>query len=544
MKKSCGVFVAVWLVLAGAYAAVAWWRIQEKAPALIIGVLGGTFAGILISSAYGLVQGLKDRAALRRAVNREPRVDGRLEAATGPVQPLAAALTSPFSGKECVAYEYDVKDPAAGRSAFTGVALAPCAIRTGTGPVKLLGWAVLDEFEGDPGDIDPERGAAFLRTASFEPLGLKNALSTLGSLLTDDDGSIRKDFRIEGADVDLAGKKISEKVVLAGANVTALGVWSAAKGGFASSGAAVNRLYPFGPSITAEEVVGSSRKTFAVAAVLFLVLHGILVPMYLLSPGPPPRDRAGQVLPDHPSVWDERDCSRLKDLLAAGADPNEPGAGGRTPLMNAVSNGQIECVKALVAAGARPDTPDEDGSSAMSWAITGERGDLVAVLTAAGGTDFRVTARTGRPLSPDDGPVRAAVAYLAAIQAGDLAALERVSSPSTPALIRRHDVLRLWQRTRPAAPGFAGGFWNEESATLAVRGATAGSKGAVVVFHYHLKKQPDGWHVDKEWFNDEKTEPVSTPVQTPTRTSSSRGVRALFPAAPAASARPVTLAGS
>ena len=507
MKKSCALVVVVWLVLAGAYAAVAWWRTQERVPALIIGILGGTFAAILVGSATGLVQGLKDRAALRRAQDGVPRVDGRLEAASGRVRPLGAPLAGPFTGKPCVAYEYDVKDPKDGRSAFSGVALAPCAIDTPTGPARLLGWSVLDEFEGDPNEIDRERGAAYLRSAPFEPLGLKNAVSMLSSLLADDDGSIRKDFRIEGAEIDLAGRKISEKIVPVGATLTALGIWSAAKGGFASTGAAVIRLYPFGPSVTAEEVVGNSRKTFAIAAVLFLVLHGILVPMYLLSPGPSPRDRAGKVIPGNPSVFDERDCDRLRDLLAAGADPNEPGAGGRTPLMNAVSNGKIECVKALVAAGASPDAADEDGSSAMSWAITGEREDLVAVLKAAGGTDFRVTAETGRPLAPDDGPVQAVRAYLAAIQAGDLTALEQASNPSTPALITKHDVLRLWQQTRPAEPGFVSGFWNDGAATLVVRGATAASRGGVVLFHYHLKKMPDGWHVDKEWFNDEKPEP-------------------------------------
>lgn len=37
------------------------------------------------------------------------------------------------------AYEYDVKDPRAGRSDFTGVALAPCAIDTARSPVPILG---------------------------------------------------------------------------------------------------------------------------------------------------------------------------------------------------------------------------------------------------------------------------------------------------------------------------------------------------------------------------------------------------------------------
>ena len=506
MKKSCGLHAALWLVLVGAYAGVAWWRIQEAVPALVIGFLGGTFATLVASSAVGLLMGQKDRAALRRARNGLPPKDGRLEAATGPIRPVGAPLEGPFTGKECVAYEYDVKDSDEARSAFTGFALAPCAIDTSTGPVRLLGWAVLDEFEVDEKELDRERGAAYLRGASSEPLGLKSALSTLGSLLVDDDGSLRRDLRIEGAGIDLAGRKVSEKVVPVGATVTALGVWSALKGGFAPSGATVNRLYPFGPSVTIEEVVRKSRMTFAVACFFFLALHAILVPMYLLSPGPPKRDRSGQVIPGNPSVFDERDCDRLRDLLAAGADPNEAGAGGRTPLMNAVSRGNIECVRTLVTAGARPDATDEDGSSAMSWAITGEREDLAEVLKAAGGTDFRVTAETGRPLAADDLPARTVRAYLDALQAGDLAALERVSSPSTPALIREHDVLGLWQRTRPVTSEFVSGFSNDEAATLAVRGATGLSNGGFIVFHYHLKNHPDGWHVDKEWFNEKKIE--------------------------------------
>ncbi|HSB36705.1 MAG TPA: ankyrin repeat domain-containing protein [Thermoanaerobaculia bacterium] len=520
MKKSCGLLVGLWLVLAGAYAAVAWWRTQEALPAVVIGILGGTFAAMLVGSAISLFGSVGDRAALRRAQSREPRVDGRLEAASGHIRPLGDALVAPFSGTSCVAYEYDVKEARGGRSAYAGVALAPCVIDTSTGPVRLLGWSALDEFARGPDEIDRERGAAYFRNAPFEQLGLSNALALAGSLLAGDDGSIRKDLRMEGADVDLEGKTITEKLVPVGAKVTALGTWSAARGGLVPSGATMLRLFPTGIKFTAEDLTSASRRNFAIACGFFLALHAILVPMYLLSPGPPPRDRAGQPVPRNPSVWDERDCIRLRDLLAAGADPNEPGAGGRTPLMNAVANGKIECVKTLVEAGARPDTPDEDGSSAMSWAITAEREDLVAVLKAGGGTDFRVTAQTGRPLSPDDGPVRAVEAYLAAIQTGDLAALERVSSPSTPALIRRHDVLGLWQRTRPAAPGFVSGFWNDDSATLAVRGATAASRGGAVVFHYHLKRQPDGWHVDKEGFDDEKTEPVPS-VQPPARTGSS-----------------------
>src|SRR5262245_37900504 len=116
--------LAVWLLLVGAYGYVAWERIREPMPAAVIAVLGGTFAAVLVGSFAGLFTGARDRAAIRRALNGEAFRDGRLEAASGAIRPIDAALQAPFTGRPCVAYEYDVKLPGGDRSEFAGVALA------------------------------------------------------------------------------------------------------------------------------------------------------------------------------------------------------------------------------------------------------------------------------------------------------------------------------------------------------------------------------------------------------------------------------------
>jgi hypothetical protein len=286
MKKSCGLSVAVWLVLGCVYGGVAWKKTHETVPTAFIGILGGTFAAMLVGSAWGLVTGSDDRRALQRALEGEPPKDGRLEAATGTVRALGTPLEAPFTGQECVAYEYNVKNRAEGRSDFTGVALAPCAIETPRGPVKILGWSLLDQFpKALKDDVDRARGLAYLQSAKFEPLGLSNALSFLKDLIADQDGTIRKDMRIADAEPDLEKRRIEERVVPVNSTVTILGVWSEAQRGFApASSVAMNRLYPSGAAAVLKDVRWNSLKAFGIAVFFFVALHAILVPMYLLAP--------------------------------------------------------------------------------------------------------------------------------------------------------------------------------------------------------------------------------------------------------------------
>ena len=287
MKKSCGQWGVVWLALMGAYATLAWGKTHVALLAGTIGFLGGTFATMLVSSTVSLLTGGTEGGALKRAVAGAPPENGRLEAASGRVRALGAPLEAPFTGRPCVAYEYDVTNPEAGRSDFAGVALTPCAIDAPRGPVRILGWSMLDEFPKTlEEDIDADRALSYLRSAAFEHLGLTNALTFPSVLVADQDGSIRKDMRIADGPPHLEGRHLSERIVPEGSTVTVLGIWSESERGFRpSSSAMMNRLYPVSAGTVLAGSAGGSWKTFGVALFLFLAFHAILVPIYLHAPG-------------------------------------------------------------------------------------------------------------------------------------------------------------------------------------------------------------------------------------------------------------------
>jgi ankyrin repeat protein len=223
----------------------------------------------------------------------------------------------------------------------------------------------------------------------------------------------------------------------------------------------------------------------------------MLVPMYLLAPR---RDSHGEVLPAHPSVLDERDCDRQKELLAAGADPNELGRLGVRPLMNAAREGSAPCVQNLLASGARIEDADWNGDTALAQALTANREDTAAVLRTAGAKDFRITAETGRPIGEDSEPFGVVKEYIAAVHRGDFEAMARlVPGSSVKRMRERSDDLALWQSMRPKAPHLASGWMTDVAATLTVGGVTPQGERTV---SYHLEKSPEGWRIGKEWFPD------------------------------------------
>lgn len=499
MKKGCGFLLVLWMALAGAYGYVAWQKIHEAFPVAIIAILGGTFASVLVSSFIGLFTGGRDRAALARASNAEPALDGRLEAASGTIRPLGSALEAPFTGRSCVAYEYDVKQSAAGQSDFAGVAMAPCAVDTIRGPVRVLGWAILDEFPRDDIGSDRARGLTYLQSTQFEPLGLTSILSVLTDLLADDDGTIRKDFQIGSAEIRLDGRTITERIIPSGAMVTMLGRWSEEKRGFAPTGpATMNRISPGDLATARKQIGGNSVQAFVIGVCMFLVLHAFLVPIFFLTPAPG-ATRSGKPA----SVWDERDCNRQKTLLEAGADPNELGRDGLTPLMNAARMSETACVENLTAAGARLDTTDKDGDSAFAQAVMAGRDENAEALRKAGATDFRVTEADGDRVTGDSPPFEAVKDYIAAVHRGDFATMARLRIGSSVALMEERKAdLPFWQSMRPKSFTIAEGWMNANAATLTIRGATPDGDRRVC---YQLQKNAEEWRIKNEWFPEPKS---------------------------------------
>jgi uncharacterized protein len=64
------------------------------------------------------------------------------------------------------------------------------------------------------------------------------------------------------------------------------------------------------------------------------------------------------------------DLERVSILLAAGANPNTQNAMGRTTIMEAIADANIELAHILLQAGARVDIPDNNGITALQMAFS------------------------------------------------------------------------------------------------------------------------------------------------------------------------------
>ncbi len=75
----------------------------------------------------------------------------------------------------------------------------------------------------------------------------------------------------------------------------------------------------------------------------------------------------------------------ITTLLKAGANPNETGLNGETPVMFASRNGNPAAVKALIAAGANVNARERlRGTTPLMWAAEQSHPEAVQVLIQAG----------------------------------------------------------------------------------------------------------------------------------------------------------------
>ena len=125
--------------------------IPDPVVPFFFGLFTAIGTGAVLVGLLGLFRSRRLQAAIRRDGEGMPKKDGGFEAAGGTIQPIGEAVISPFQGRPCVAYEYDVAatgqdNQTAGSDAW-GWALTPAVIRSDRGELRLLGFPDLERFD-------------------------------------------------------------------------------------------------------------------------------------------------------------------------------------------------------------------------------------------------------------------------------------------------------------------------------------------------------------------------------------------------------------
>ncbi len=231
MKRGCLIALLTW----AAFSAVYWQFIHDRLnpPAnLWVSIGAGFFMAIVIGAIRTAFTSAADARRARRAIEPagfmgEQPNDGETVAVAGTIRPLGDALLAPFSHKRAVLYSYEIEHPgpmtrnqSGPMKDYSGFALTPSVIDSMRGQVKLLCFPQLEAVEKEVvfGPDAMTNAAAYIRDTQWTPMEGFNPgqiFREVKEMLTDDDGQIRKDWRIHGMD-DLQGTTLMEKVVAPG----------------------------------------------------------------------------------------------------------------------------------------------------------------------------------------------------------------------------------------------------------------------------------------------------------------------------------------
>jgi len=425
LRRGCTLILGLFLLI---FAIYLWFftRYFEWPGNLIAAGLGALFGSMGLGAIGHLLWAWRDTAAFARAAHRDPPQAGRLVVAAGPIQPLGAPIAAPFSGQPCVAYEYEVVSNQVQRESgsrpcdIAGFGMAACAIGTAHGGVRLLGFPLLDEFPKTRAD-----GAAAIARArdyeattpfeAMEGLGAVKMFSAFDDALADDDGIVRKDFRLKKEAIPFEHRSLNERIVRVGEAVCALGRYDADKRALVPAGATLNRLWPGAPDKVRRQIVSTARSQATLGFAFFAISHAMLGLAFYLSETRHARESEDRQASAIRMAVQNNDVAALERAVRRGANPNardqfgdavlldvrEPamaaalvrlGANvdvrhrddGDTPLIRAARMGNLELVQVLLAARASLHAETTTGATAIGEAVRGGHDDVVAVLRAAG----------------------------------------------------------------------------------------------------------------------------------------------------------------
>jgi ankyrin repeat protein len=555
MKQGCALSLAVWALSGYAY----WYFLHALfLPPLnwivpvSLGLLMAVAVGALQTAMKSAVEAIRTGSSSVSPGIIEPPKDGEVITVAGHIRAVGASLRAPFSGKPAVLYSYEIQhygSQGGGESGivkdYSGFALNPCAVDTPRGPIRILGFPMLEGFAKElmASDVATSNAVAYLGSTEFADMtGLKvrAMYREIKDLMTDDDGQVRKDWRMTD-DPDVADKSLYEQIVSPGEQVCVIGRYSAEKRGVVPDVAHGNPLRLVQGDLRA--ATGSAwRKTasnlIGFAVVTLLVNYGAYSVYKKMSGHVPvgiPQTRfvsiedkqeyervvragnieamekmVGRGMPVDVANEDgatplayARDLKTAQWLIAHGASVNTRTHRGQTPLMEQSSAGRADVVALLIKSGADLDAKEpEYKTTALMQALNNEKADVVELLRKAGAHDDTVTAEKGTPIDAKSEPAKVCVQWLDAVQHSDLATLKKIST------FEKLDGVdfKAWQGARPAHVIKVSGFASDDTATVSVRGPVPSGQW-YCTWTYQLVHRDGVWKIsDERWETKEDSQ--------------------------------------
>src|SRR5881394_1759351 len=220
MKKACIIGLLTWAALSAAY----WYWLHQhlNPPADVwVSIAAGFIMAVVVGTIRTAFASAGDAQRVRRALEPagfmgdQPK-DGETIAVAGTIRPLGEALLAPFSRKRAVLYSYEIEhDNPSMRNEmrtvkdYSGFALTPSVIDSMRGAVKLLCYPQLEAVDKDvvitPDAVtNAKEYIANTQWTSMEGFNPAQIYREVREMLTDDDGQIRKDWRMSRRE-DLSG---------------------------------------------------------------------------------------------------------------------------------------------------------------------------------------------------------------------------------------------------------------------------------------------------------------------------------------------------
>jgi uncharacterized protein len=467
-----------------------------------------------------------------------PPRDGERVAIAGTIEPIDATLVAPFSGCECVAYDYEAthfkqrgksNDEVIDRS---GLGLAPSVIRSGVRTIKLLAFPSMEDFKSEVNDdAFRERAKSFLKAnAGEDKTGLFTiaSLGDIADLLRDQSGAIRKDWRLTDHH-DLEHSFFSERALPPRTKVCVVGRYSAEKNAVVPEANRGGVRLIKGTRAEALKFMREKRTGDFISAGCLLILPALIamgVLMYrehyaeangqpslrgnamaavvaagdvagvrsALKRGADPnfRDADGR-----PALMLAPNVATVAVLLDAGAKVDDAGRGNVTRLMDAARFGYDDIAQLLLQHGAAVnERSDYYRKTALDFALAGGHRKVAEILREAGAEYSPITSDNGEPLPAGNSEQwRLCTEYFAAARARDTTTLLSLSPIATRIRFAK-DVaphLDAMALAAPLNPLPISGFVRDDLATVTVHGASARGKDAPWIVQ--MVREDGSWRV-------------------------------------------------